>query len=101
MLDSFLRSIFGSRNERLLKQYRKTVDQINALEPATENAGNTSVNLASPISGAAKSGAVETNTDASAANPDLLAAFVASLSAEQRAKLAAMLMNGSNPHHNV
>ena len=36
MLDSFLRSIFGSRNERLLKHYRKTVDQINALEPATK-----------------------------------------------------------------
>ncbi len=36
MLDSFLKSIFGSRNERLLKQYRKTVEVINALEPATE-----------------------------------------------------------------
>ncbi len=36
MLDSILKSIFGSRNERLLKQYRKTVEQINALEPATE-----------------------------------------------------------------
>ncbi len=36
MLDSFLKSIFGSRNERLLKQYRKTVEQINALEPATD-----------------------------------------------------------------
>ena len=34
MFDSILKSIFGSRNERLLKQYRKTVDQINALEPA-------------------------------------------------------------------
>ena len=36
MLDSILKSIFGSRNERLLKQYRKTVEQINALEPATD-----------------------------------------------------------------
>ena len=36
MLDSILKSIFGSRNERLLKQYRKTVEKINALEPATE-----------------------------------------------------------------
>ena len=36
MFDSILKSIFGSRNERLLKQYRKTVDLINALEPATE-----------------------------------------------------------------
>ena len=34
MLDNFLKSIFGSRNERLLKQYRKTVVLINALEPA-------------------------------------------------------------------
>jgi preprotein translocase subunit SecA len=32
MLDAFLKSIFGSRNERLLKQYRKTVAEINALE---------------------------------------------------------------------
>ena len=36
MLDSFLKSIFGSRNERLLKQYRKQVVGINALEPAME-----------------------------------------------------------------
>ena len=34
MFDTFLKSIFGSRNERLLKQYRKTVVLINALEPA-------------------------------------------------------------------
>lgn len=33
---SFLTHIFGSRNERLLKQYRKTVAQINALEPLLE-----------------------------------------------------------------
>ena len=33
---SFLTHIFGSRNERLLKQYRKTVTQINALEPSLE-----------------------------------------------------------------
>ena len=36
MFDTFLKSIFGSRNERLLKQYRKTVVQINALEPSVE-----------------------------------------------------------------
>ena len=36
MLNSFLKAIFGSRNERLLKQYRKKVDAINALEPALE-----------------------------------------------------------------
>jgi preprotein translocase subunit SecA len=36
MLDNLLKSIFGSRNERLLKQYRKRVLTINALEPAME-----------------------------------------------------------------
>ncbi|MCI4440829.1 preprotein translocase subunit SecA [Tibeticola sp.] len=30
---NLLTKIFGSRNERLLKQYRKTVERINALEP--------------------------------------------------------------------
>ncbi|UVW29553.1 preprotein translocase subunit SecA [Massilia sp. H6] len=33
---SFLTQIFGSRNQRLLKQYQKTVRQINALEPQME-----------------------------------------------------------------
>ncbi len=33
---NFLTHIFGSRNERLLKQFRKTVAQINALEPSLE-----------------------------------------------------------------
>ncbi len=36
MAINFLTFIFGSRNERLLKQYRKTVATINALEPALE-----------------------------------------------------------------
>ena len=36
MAIQFLTKIFGSRNERLLKQYRKTVDRINALEPGLE-----------------------------------------------------------------
>ena len=36
MLDNFLKKIFGSRNDRLLKQYGKTVQQINALEPAVQ-----------------------------------------------------------------
>ena len=36
MLPSLLTKIFGSRNERLLKQYRRTVQQINALEPQME-----------------------------------------------------------------
>jgi preprotein translocase subunit SecA len=33
---NFLTKIFGSRNDRLLKQYRKTVERINALEPSFE-----------------------------------------------------------------
>jgi preprotein translocase subunit SecA len=33
---SLLTQIFGSRNQRLLKQYQKTVRDINALEPALE-----------------------------------------------------------------
>ena len=32
MLPKFLTQLFGSRNDRLLKTYRRTVDQINALE---------------------------------------------------------------------
>ena len=36
MLPKFLTQIFGSRNDRLLKTYRKAVQQINALEPAFE-----------------------------------------------------------------
>ncbi len=34
MFANVLKAIFGSRNDRLLKQYRKTVESINALEPA-------------------------------------------------------------------
>jgi len=37
MLPKLLTSIFGSRNDRLLKQYRTVVQQINALEPQFEN----------------------------------------------------------------
>jgi len=33
---TFLTKIFGSRNDRLLKTYRKTISQINALEPQYE-----------------------------------------------------------------
>ncbi len=35
MISGFLTRIFGSRNERLLKQYRRTVERVNALEPQT------------------------------------------------------------------
>jgi len=36
MLPKFLTQIFGSRNDRLLKAYRRTVQQINDLEPELE-----------------------------------------------------------------
>jgi preprotein translocase subunit SecA len=36
MLPKLLTSIFGSRNDRLLKQYRQVVQKINALEPSFE-----------------------------------------------------------------
>lgn len=36
MLPKLLTQIFGSRNQRLLKQYRRVVQQINALEPQFE-----------------------------------------------------------------
>src|ERR1700677_2441940 len=36
MTTGFLQKIFGSRNQRLVKQYQKTVTAINALEPQIE-----------------------------------------------------------------
>ncbi|MCF8167302.1 MAG: preprotein translocase subunit SecA, partial [Rhodoferax sp.] len=36
MAKNFLTKIFGSRNDRLLKQYRSAVTRINALEPEFE-----------------------------------------------------------------
>jgi preprotein translocase subunit SecA len=36
MAKNFLTQIFGSRNDRLLKQYRKTTDRVNALESQFE-----------------------------------------------------------------
>lgn len=38
---SILKKIFGSRNDRILKQYRKLVAQINALEPAVQALSDT------------------------------------------------------------
>ncbi|MBC7375906.1 MAG: preprotein translocase subunit SecA [Burkholderiaceae bacterium] len=40
MATNILTKIFGSRNDRLLKQYRKTVDRINSLEPQFEKMGD-------------------------------------------------------------
>ena len=36
MLNSLLTRIFGSRNERLLRQFQKNIDRINSLEPEME-----------------------------------------------------------------
>jgi preprotein translocase subunit SecA len=38
MITGFLKKIFGSRNDRLIKQYSQTVARINALEAATSDA---------------------------------------------------------------
>ena len=40
MATNFLTKLFGSRNDRLLKQYRKTVERINALESQFETLGD-------------------------------------------------------------
>ncbi|MBS0289187.1 MAG: preprotein translocase subunit SecA [Proteobacteria bacterium] len=36
MFSGLIKTVFGSRNQRLLKRYRKTVEKINALEPTYE-----------------------------------------------------------------
>ena len=36
MISGLLKKIFGSRNDRLIKQYFTTVKRINALEPSLE-----------------------------------------------------------------
>ncbi len=43
MLPKLLTSIFGSRNDRLLKQYRQVVAQVNALEPQFETFDDTAL----------------------------------------------------------
>ncbi len=48
MLDNLMKAIFGSRNERLLKQYRKTVVVINALEPAMEKLSDDELKAKTP-----------------------------------------------------
>ena len=45
---SFLTQIFGSRNSRLLKQYQKTVRQINALEPQMEKLSDAELQAKTP-----------------------------------------------------
>ena len=41
MLQSFVRKIFGSRNDRLVKQYMQKVGAINAFEPAMQKLSDT------------------------------------------------------------
>jgi preprotein translocase subunit SecA len=45
---SLLTQIFGSRNQRLLKQYQKTVRDINALEPAMEKLSDAQLQAKTP-----------------------------------------------------
>ncbi|USX13506.1 preprotein translocase subunit SecA [Oxalobacteraceae bacterium OTU3CAMAD1] len=45
---SLLTQIFGSRNTRLLKQYQKTVREINALEPAMEKLSDAELQAKTP-----------------------------------------------------
>ncbi len=45
---SFLTKIFGSRNQRLIKQYQKIVRQINALEPAMESLSDAELQAKTP-----------------------------------------------------
>ena len=45
---SLLTQIFGSRNQRLLKQYQKTVRQINALEPQMEKLSDAELQAKTP-----------------------------------------------------
>ena len=40
MIANFVKSIFGSRNDRLLKQYRQSVREINALEAGMAKLSN-------------------------------------------------------------
>ena len=45
---SLLTAIFGSRNQRLLKQYQKTVKAINALEPEYEKLSDAELQAKTP-----------------------------------------------------
>ncbi|RBA25132.1 preprotein translocase subunit SecA [Herminiimonas fonticola] len=45
---SLLTQIFGSRNQRLLKQYQKTVREINAFEPALEQLSDQALQAKTP-----------------------------------------------------
>ena len=48
MLTTALKAIFGSRNDRLLKDYRKKVESINALEPELAKLGDEELKAKTP-----------------------------------------------------
>ncbi|MBB1088597.1 preprotein translocase subunit SecA [Lysobacter sp. SG-8] len=48
MLNSLLTRVFGSRNERLLRQLQKSVDKINALEPQMEKLSDAELQAKTP-----------------------------------------------------
>lgn len=48
MLNSLLTRVFGSRNERLLRQLQRTVDKINALEPQMQKLGDEELKAKTP-----------------------------------------------------
>ena len=64
MFANVLKALFGSRNDRLLKQYRKTVELINALEPAMQKLSDEEL--------AAKTPALKAQVAAGAKLDDLL-----------------------------
>lgn len=48
MLTNLAKKVFGSRNDRLLKQYRKTVAKINALEPRLQELSDEALQAKTP-----------------------------------------------------
>ncbi len=48
MAITFLTKLFGSRNDRLLKQYRRVVDKINGLEPQLEKLSDAQLQAKTP-----------------------------------------------------
>ena len=61
MFAKALKSLFGSRNDRLLKQYRAVVEVINGLEPAMQQLSD--VELAAPPPAPKEKGAAGPSLD--------------------------------------
>ena len=92
MLPKLLTSIFGSRNERLLKQYRREVEKISAMEPQFEALDDAALR--------AKTDELRQRLAGGASLDDLLPAFQAlygAMSPEQR--LAADRLLGRDAPH--